>query len=229
VSFSFGSGNPVRLHLFRGRPDRTLAPKETIETTLANANLPSVRTIGGALEIVVSERSGNLGLLHFNRTVTVSRITAGAGFDIDGLFVDVNGDGIADIVHTTDDDGAAEAIFVMLGKPDGTFDAPKRLGSPRRVAFPVAVRAGDLDGDGHADLIVRDLGASSVYYFRGDGAGNFEPAVAIDAGGVVDDVAIADVNHDGRPDIITANDDHFIAVSINEGPCRPPRRRAARH
>jgi hypothetical protein len=101
ISFSFGSGNPVRLHLFRGLGDTTLAPKTTFETGLSNGDWPSLRTIHGALQILVSDRSGHLGLLQYvNGTVSVSTLAAGPGIDLSSTFADVNGDGIADTVDT---------------------------------------------------------------------------------------------------------------------------------
>ena len=38
-------------------------------------------------------------------------------------------------------------------------------------------------------------------------------------------IEIADVNRDGRPDLVTANDDHSVSVVINRGACPPARRR----
>lgn len=229
VSLSFGSGNPVRVHLFRGQADGTLAAKVTFDTSLANGISLSTRTIGGALEMLVAEHSGRLGLLRYmDGRLTVSTIDSGPGFDRTCAFADVNGDGIADIIDTTDEEDALEAIFVTLGKADGTFLDRKRIAQPRHVAFPVVLRAGDFDGDGRADLVVSDFRATSLYWFRGDGRGSFAEAVAIDAGGPVNDLAVGDVNGDGRLDLATVNDDHSASVLINGEPCRQTRRRALR-
>ena len=229
ISLSFGSGNPVRMHLFRGLGDGTLASKTTFETGLANGDWPSPRMINGALEILVGERSGYLGILHYaNGVVSVSRIAAGPGFDLSSTFADLNGDGIADIVDTDDNSESEESIFVTLGNPDGTFQERKQLAQKRKASFPVEVRVADLDGDGHADLVVRDFESRSLYYYRGDGAGNFAEGVAIDAGAPVNAFDIGDVNGDGYLDLVTANNDHTVSVLLNRGPCRAPRRRAVR-
>ena len=229
ISFSFGSGNPVRLHLFRGLGDTTLAPKTTFETGLANADWPSIRTIHGALEILASERSGHLGLLRYvNGVVSVSRIAAGPGFDLSSAFADLNGDGIADIVDTETDESANEPIFVTLGNADGTFGERRQLAHPRKVTFPV-VRVRDIDGDGRPDLIVSSLQATSLYFYRGDGAGDFEEGIAIDAGAIINAFDVGDVNGDGYPDLVTANNDHTISVIENRGPCRAARHHAASH
>jgi hypothetical protein len=223
VSFSFGSGNPVRVHLFRG------AAKTTIDTNLANAASPSIRFINGAVEIVASERSGQLGLVRISgANATVARLGAGAGFDTSSTFADVNGDGVADVVDVTDAEGELEPLFVTIAKADGTFGDAVQLRRPRHVTFPVSVRTADFDGDGRADLIVSDLASASLFFFRGDGRGGFEEAAAIDAGATVNAFDIADVNGDGCPDIVTVNSDHTASVLINRGPCTMPRRRAVR-
>lgn len=209
ISFSFGSGNPVRVHLFRGQADGTLSPKTTVEAFLANAASPSTRTINGALEILASEHSGHLALFRFaNGTVSWSLIAAGPGLDLTSTFADVNGDGIADIVDTNmggsgSETNPVDSIFVTRGKADGTFVDRKQLSGRRQVAFPVAVHVGDFDGDGHTDLVVSDFHAPRLYYFRGDGTGNFAEGVPIDAGGPVNDFKAADVNRDGHLDLVT--------------------------
>jgi hypothetical protein len=214
VSLSFGSGNPVRVHLFRGP---ALTPKTTIETSLANGVTPSSRTIGGAFEILVAEHSGHLGLLRFTGgSIALSRIEVGPGFDLSSAFADIDGDGVADIVDTND----SGAVFVTLGKSDGTFGERRQIGA---VPFPVGIQTGDLDGDGRTDIVVSDFRTPSVYLFLGSGA-----EVVIDAGGPVNDFKVADVNGDGRPDLITANDDHTISVVINGGPCARRRRAVGR-
>jgi hypothetical protein len=230
ISLSFGSGNPVRAHLFRGIGDGTLAPKTTFDTQLSNAAYPSARMINGALEILAGDRSGHLAILRIaNGTASVSVIAAGPGFDLSSTFADVNGDGIADIVDTNDNADPNEPVFITLANADGTLRERKQLAHPRKVAFPIDVKVSDLDGDGHADLVVSDFQSATLYYYRGDGAGDFEEGIAINAGASVNAFEIADVNGDGDPDLVTANSDHTVSVLLNRGPCSAPRRRAARH
>ncbi|HEV7428537.1 MAG TPA: VCBS repeat-containing protein [Thermoanaerobaculia bacterium] len=229
ISLSFGSGNPVRVHRFRGLGDGTLATKTTTDTQLANGEWPSARSINGALEILVSERSGHLGIIHYaNGAVTASTVAAGPGFDLSSTFADVNGDGVADIIDTNLNDSPQEPIFITLGNVDGTFQARRQLAQVRKVTFPAQVRVRDLDGDGHADLIVSDFVSTLLHAYRGNGAGDFGEGLAIEAG-AVNSFDVADVNGDGYPDIVTANNDHTISLIVNRGPCPASRRRAARH
>jgi len=230
ISLSFGSGNPVRMHLFRGLGDGALGSKTTFDTQLANGDWPTMRTLNGALEILVSERSGHLGILHYvSGALTVSTVAAGPGFDLSATFADVNGDGIADIIDTDLVESTFEPIFVTLANADGTFRTRKQLPHPRTVSLPAQVRVQDLDGDGHPDLVVSDFQSTTLHVYRGNSAGDFAEGIAIDAGGPVNSFDVADVNGDGYPDIVTANNDHTVSVVVNRGPCPPSRRRAARH
>ena len=226
VSLSFGSGNPVRVHLFHGLAGGSFAPKMTFETDLAQGTSASTRILNGTLEMLVSERSGNLGLIRITKAgVEVKRLYAGPGFDLSCVFADVNGDGVLDVIDTSDEVGSSEPVFVTLGAADGSFLERKRIGEQRHLTFPVKVRAADIDGDGAIDLVVSDFQATALTLFLGDGHGNFSPSpISIDAGAPVNDFDLADLNGDGAIDIVTANSDHTASVLTNLG--RPGRHRA---
>jgi uncharacterized protein (TIGR03118 family) len=123
-----------------------------------------------------------------------------------GVFVaagDVNGDGSDDIIVGADA-GQAPTVAVFNG-PNGKLltqflaDTPKFLGGVR-------VAAGDVNGDGKADIIT-GLGAGSlplVRVFTGADDSLLATLLAGDAnfhGGVF--VAAGDVNGDGKADIVT--------------------------
>jgi hypothetical protein len=228
LSLSFGSGNPVRVHQFMGVGRGAFGPKTTFDTDLAVGASLSTRRRNGVLELLVAEHSSNLGLMRLtSEGVETRRLDAGPGFALSCVFADVNNDGIADIIDSGDEEGVLEPVFVTLGAADGTFLERKRIGSGRHLALPVKVRAGDVDGDGAADLVVRDFVGGTLSLFLGDGRGNFnaEP-IPLDAGAPVNDFELADVNGDGTIDVVTANDDHTVSVLVNLG--RFARRRAAR-
>ena len=228
VSFSFGSGNPVRVHLFRGRGDGTFEPKRTFDTPFAVAASPSMRMHDGAVEFLANEHSGRLVLFRVTGSgVGWSVRDAAPGFDLESLFADVNGDGIEDIVDTTDGDSPLEPIFITLGNADGGFGGRRQVQVPRRLEFPALLAAGDVDGDRRIDLVAGDFRASTLYFYRGDGAGNFAEGIAFDVGGPANEIAVGDVNRDGRPDVVTANEDRSVSVILNR--CAPARRRAVAH
>ena len=111
---------------------------------------------------------------------------------------DVNGDGHPDIVATTND-----SIAVSLGNGLGGFSAPTRY----VVTYPLWVELGDVNGDGAADVVVEHGGANKVSVLLGNGLGTLSDAIGFD---VItphdyDDLVVADVNGDGRPEIVMSD------------------------
>jgi hypothetical protein len=115
---------------------------------------------------------------------------------------DVTGDSLVDIVVTHDDD---PIVYVLRGDGRGGFQPT--AGSPVRLKENVwgAVIA-DMNGDGKTDLV---LGGKQghVLLLLGDGAGGFakEPILLPVGGKGPGNVAVADVNRDRKPDVITSN------------------------
>jgi hypothetical protein len=121
-----------------------------------------------------------------------------AGHESLGLALgDFNGDGIADIV--TANAGIDNTVGVFLGYGNGTFHA--------RVTYPVAavhsVSVGDVNGDGHLDLIAST--ATGISVLLGAGDGTFATAVAHAGGSISEQAVGGDFNADGKLDVATAN------------------------
>jgi uncharacterized protein (TIGR03437 family) len=116
------------------------------------------------------------------------------GFSGTMFLADFNGDGWLDVAVTTN-----PGFAILLGKGDGTFQAP--LTNPLSAG---SIAAGDLNGDGVLDLMVTtgDTGAFPASYLLGNGDGSFQSPVPV---GVLAGPAllIADVNRDGRPDLVS--------------------------
>ena len=64
---------------------------------------------------------------------------------------------------------------------------------------------GDLNGDGHPDLAVANIGSSTVSVLLGIGGGGFSLRAEFPAGSNPNSVAIGDLNGDGHPDLAVAN------------------------
>ena len=95
------------------------------------------------------------------------------------------------------------SVGVLFGNGSGTFQAVVDYGSGGEGALSVAVA--DVNGDSRADLVVANYDSDSVGVLLGNGDGTFQPAVSYVLIGfdiAVDFVAIADVNGDGKPDLV---------------------------
>jgi hypothetical protein len=137
-------------------------------------------------------------------TQTPNQTLAGANIV---AIADVSGDGLNDLIITDPGPtgGMAQTVNVLLQNTaaHGTFAAP--------VSYPIAAQdlpqsliVTDLQGDGHLDIIIG--GQQSVTVLLHDPAtpGAFLPATIYPAPGA-NEIAIADINGDGKPDIVVSN------------------------
>jgi hypothetical protein len=137
---------------------------------------------------------------------------------------DVNGDGKPDIVATAyDANGNNGAVYVFLQNPasPGTFLAPVSFPAG---AQPSAVRIADMNGDGLPDLVVADQGPGSdgtgvagVSVLLQDPAhhGSFLAPVTYATPWGAIDVAVGDLNGDGRPDLVVASLGPFPSGAVS--------------
>lgn len=162
--------------------------------------------------------------------------TGAAGADAMAV-ADLNGDGNLDVVIANECSATCPngAVTVSLGNGDGTFQPAVLYDSGGQYNDGVAVA--DVNGDGRPDIIVTNLcvigetncgtglaadGVVGVLLGRGDGT--FEPVVKYDSGGeTTESLAVADVNRDGKPDIIVTNwdrrfnGDNRVGVLLGNG------------
>jgi hypothetical protein len=85
---------------------------------------------------------------------------------------------------------------------------------------PYSVEIADLNGDKIKDLVIANLEDSSVSILLGTGKGNFREAKGspFGAGYMPNDIAIADFNKDGKPDLAFANHDRkYLTVLTGDG------------
>ena len=106
---------------------------------------------------------------------------------------DFNGDGKLDLVV-----GAANAFCILLGKGDGTFEAPAQVAAFAGAHFAV----GDYNGDGVLDIASLDSNGGGVTIFLGKGDGTFQAgAQYAPPQEFCNSILAGDFNHDGKLDL----------------------------
>jgi FG-GAP-like repeat len=128
---------------------------------------------------------------------------------------DFNEDGSLDIATADSGDGVPfnpanknDKTTVLLNNGSGSFSAAS--GSPFTTgaaqSSPFAIRAVDMNGDGHLDLVTANRFGGSFSVLLGNGHGGFAAPVALTSpdldGTAITDVVVGDTNHDGSPDVI---------------------------
>jgi hypothetical protein len=114
---------------------------------------------------------------------------------------DLNGDGKPDLAVANGYPAHDTSVILARGGgfgPDHTY--------PTGFA-PHSIVATDLNGDGIPDLAVGNVGASTVSILLGRGDGTFGRKLDLPTGSTATNntIAVAYMNGDGRPDLVTAN------------------------
>ncbi len=129
--------------------------------------------------------------------------TAGLTYSVTG---DFNNDGREDIVASQFDGSTGGITYLLyLSNGDGTYDA-----SPK--ALPKTVDAiGDFNHDGKLDFASDHAGSLAIYLGNGDGT--FQSAKTI-PGSSAFFLAAADMNHDGKTDLVAFNNGNPSTIQI---------------
>ncbi len=122
------------------------------------------------------------------------------------LPIDLDKDGLLDLICCE----ARENKLVWIRQTSRGVFEEKILGAKLRA--PIHVEAADMDGDGDLDLIVASMGEvfpnndriGSVFLMENDGQQNFTPHAVLENTSRVTDARVADLNGDGRLDLVLA-------------------------
>jgi FG-GAP-like repeat len=115
------------------------------------------------------------------------------------VIADFNGDGILDVAWVQSD--SPSTIDIAYGRGDGSFYL-QGLMTGGQYAGGIAV--GDFNGDGRPDLLTGLMFAQQLALYTNDGQGGFELSYFA-SGADTNTLACADVNHDGKTDVVIVN------------------------
>jgi hypothetical protein len=119
---------------------------------------------------------------------------------------DFNGDGDLDIALT---DAGQDRLRLAFGDGLGGLIASSTLLTSPALDLPVGLASGDITGDGILDLVAVGGLSDQMVVFAGSGSGAFSAAsthlAVLDASATPRDVALADIDGDGRLDALVAS------------------------
>jgi hypothetical protein len=128
--------------------------------------------------------------------------------------VDLDGDGKLDVVTANTE---SDNVSVLLGNGTGNFAATREYAAGKA---PTAIAAADLNADGKLDIVTSNTDSNNLAYLQG---GTLTPGTLLAAklyatGTAPSAIAIADVNSDGKLDVVTANSDtNNVAMHAGRG------------
>jgi hypothetical protein len=203
-------GQPGTVDILLGNGDGSFqAPVSYAVGTYPNALATADFNGDGKLDLAVVS-GGDVAILLGNGDGTFQpAVNYVLAYGVHNLVVgDFNNDGKPDLALSLNTTGETSYVAVLLGKGDGTFDAPVYYPLPDNTSA-ASVAVGDFNGDGKLDLAVA---GGPVAILEGNGDGTFQPPVAVNVP-YTGFVLTADFNGDGKLDLLVG-DSGFNTVAF---------------
>jgi protein involved in polysaccharide export with SLBB domain len=214
---SAGGFQPGGIKVWIGKGDGYFVEADS---PLTIAEVRSLRTADfnndGKVDLVASFIGEERGVAVFlsqgdGRWESPQYLSNKGGFE--GLAVgDFDGDGRPDVAAGCINPADEGGIYVWLNKEDGGWLPEK---GPRSSGSFRAVASGDLNQDGHLDLVAVQLGLhGALLVWLGDGRGGWSPAVVVFRGNL-SGLFLSDVDNDGWLDLIVSLYPRGLAAFFN--------------
>lgn len=150
---------------------------------------------------------------------------------------DLDGDGDADIAVTN---ATGNDVWVFRADAEGAFTEVQRVsvvdpllppatGGGSRVVEPIGIGVGNFDGDSNPDLVVVNRNTDQIVLLPGNGDATFATPRYFpsgSAGSSPTSLAVGDIDGDGVPDVVVANNrssDASVLLGDGAGGLRLPR------
>lgn len=167
---------------------------------VVNSGLPADGSLNAVISVLIGKGDGTF------KTATTVKLPNLESTTACMAIGDFNGDSKIDVAAV--DRGT---LTILLGKGDGTFQSPAFYTAP----FTYSIAAGDLNVDHALDLVLGNYNGT-VSVLLGNGDGTFQNAVNAANPVIAWSSAIADLNGDGKLDVITAGT-NSVTVFLGDG------------
>ena len=222
VAPQFGMSN-IAISLGDAAHPGTFLPPTFVSTPTSDVDSVAVGDLNGdgLPDIVVGDTNNNYAAIFLQDPAHpgafLSAKFAGATRS-KPLIADMNRDGIPDLVLFPGNPGqlTTAGVAVLIGDPHnpGSFLVPTTTSLGGSDIESVAVK--DMNGDGLPDVVLGNYNAKTVSVLINDSAqpGNLLPKIDYLAGGSMFDLAIGDLNGDGKPDIVLGSLSSGVTVLL---------------
>jgi hypothetical protein len=172
-------------------------------------------------DLITANTDSMLVLLNQGNGTFGAAVGFGMGLRLSDLaLADLDGDGRVDAI-AAGSDSVGPVLVVRKGLPGPDFGPVQRrdLG-----AVPSGIAAGDMDGDGHVDVVMVSVAEESLWVVRNDGTGALSSIASVFLPTGAGSIVLADLNEDGRLDVVTlksplyrSTPDSGVCVLMNRG------------